>query len=133
MIRDYEEKDKASVNVLGQILKDNFDVEKRNSFENVLVYLLDGEVVGFIEYMKMYEVVEIEYIVVSPEHRRKGIGKSLIIDAISSKDVEKAILEVKKSNIGAIEFYKKLGFSSIRVIKNYYEASEDAIAMEMIK
>ncbi len=133
MIRDYEEKDKASVNALGQTLKDNFDVEKRNAFEKVLVYVLDGEVVGFIEYMKMYEVVEIEYIVVSENSRRKGIGKSLIIDAISSKDVEKAILEVKKSNIGAIEFYKKLGFSSIRVIKNYYEASEDAIAMEMIK
>ncbi len=133
MIRDYEEKDKASVNALGQTLKDNFDVEKRNAFEKVLVYVLDDEVVGFIEYMKMYEVVEIEYIVVSEDNRRKGIGKSLIIDAISSKDVEKAILEVKKSNIGAIEFYKKLGFSSIRVIKNYYEASEDAIAMEMKK
>ncbi len=133
MIRDYEEKDKASVNVLGQTLKDNFDVEKRNSFENVLVYVLDGEIVGFVEYMKMYEVVEIEYIVVSPEYRRKGIGKSLIIDAISSEDTLKAILEVKKSNTGAIEFYKKLGFNSVRIIKNYYEASEDAIAMEVVK
>ncbi len=133
MIREYEPKDRVSINALGQTLNDNFDVEKRNSFENVLVYVLDGEIVGFVEYMKMYEVVEIEYIVVSPEYRRKGIGKSLIIDAISSEDTLKAILEVKKSNTGAIEFYKKLGFNSVRIIKNYYEASEDAIAMEVVK
>lgn len=132
MIRDYETKDKESVNTLGQVLKENFDIEKRNSFEKVLVYVLDGEVVGFIEYMKMYEVVEIEYIVVSENKRRMGIGKSLIQEAINSQDVEKAILEVKMSNTSAIEFYKKLGFNSIRVIKNYYEA-EDAIAMEVIK
>ncbi len=133
MIRDYEEKDTTSVNTLGQVLKDDFDVKKRNSFEKVLVYVLGGEIVGFIEYMKMYEIVEIEYIVVSPEYRRRGIGKSLIIDAISSEDTLKAILEVKKSNTGAIEFYKKLGFNSLRIIKNYYLRGEDAIAMEVVK
>jgi len=132
MIREYEAKDKESVNTLGQILKDNFDVEKRNSFEKVLVYVLDGQIVGFIEYMKMYEVVEIEYIVVSENKRRMGIGRSLIQEAINNQDVEKVILEVKTSNTSAIEFYKRLGFNNIRVIKNYYEA-EDAIAMEVIK
>jgi len=39
------------------------------------------------------------------------------------------ILQVRKSNKGAIEFYKKLGFKVKKEIRNYYMDGEDAILM----
>ncbi len=132
MIREYTNEDKELVNALGRTLKEDFDIDNRNELESVLVYILDDLLVGFIEYMKIYETIEIEYIVVNKVYQRKGIGKSLVLEIFKDDKIEKSILEVKKSNIAAINFYKSLGFNSVRIIKNYY-GDEDAIAMEMKK
>jgi N-terminal acetyltransferase B complex catalytic subunit len=77
---------------------------------------------------------------VAPEARRLGIGKilteqlELVADANDSWFVD---LFVRRSNERAITFYKNMGYSVFRVVKDYYgdhatdptQSSEDAFDM----
>ena len=61
---------------------------------------------------------------VSPELRRKGV------EASSKRGTRAVILEVRKHNDPALNFYQKLGFRRIDVIRNYYNDGEDAYQMQ---
>ncbi len=73
-------------------------------------------------------------IAVLPEHHRKGIGNQLIKEATRAMVYYKAkecYLEVRESNLPAIELYKKLGFEVVRSIRNYYADGENAYVMSL--
>ena len=104
---------------------------------------MDGEVVGyvmtriewglgFIERM-LTKRAHIISIAVLEGYRRRGIGRALMVEAMSaSKYVYKAremYLEVRISNIPAISLYEKLGFKKVKVIPFYYRDGEDAYVM----
>lgn len=60
---------------------------------------------------------------VAPEARRLGIGKVLTEQLELAANVSNAWfvdLFVRKSNTRAITFYKQLGYSVFRVVKDYY-------------
>ena len=72
-------------------------------------------------------------ITVSKEMQYKGIG-SLMLSTVIKKNSEAGIkhffLEVRTSNIAAINLYKKFGFKIFMLRKNYYEDDgEDALCM----
>ena len=46
----------------------------------------------------------------------------------NSENIQNITLEVRKSNINAINFYKKHGFEEVATRENYY-GSEDGILM----
>ena len=62
--------------------------------------------------------------------RRKGIGASLLQEAIAHCAGKPLLLEVRVSNVGAQEFYLALGFNFIGRAKGYYHDGEDALLME---
>ena len=62
--------------------------------------------------------------------RRKGIGTSLLQEAIAHCVGKPLLLEVRVSNVGAQEFYLALGFNFIGRAKGYYHDGEDALLME---
>lgn len=77
---------------------------------------------------------------VAPEARRLGIGKILAEQLEAAADANEAWfvdLFVRRSNIRAIAFYRRLGYSVFRVVKDYYgdhatdpaQTSEDAFDM----
>lgn len=77
---------------------------------------------------------------VAPEARRQGIGKILVEQLEAAADAHNAWfmdLFVRSSNSKAIAFYKELGYSVFRVVKDYYgehatdpdKDSEDAFDM----
>ncbi|ORY71739.1 acetyltransferase [Pseudomassariella vexata] len=60
---------------------------------------------------------------VAPEARRTGIGKILTAQLEAAADVGDAYfvdLFVRRSNTRAINFYKSLGYTVFRVVKDYY-------------
>ena len=60
---------------------------------------------------------------VAPEARRLGIGKILTEQLEAAADVHNAWfmdLFVRRSNIRAINFYRGMGYSVYRVVKDYY-------------
>ncbi|MHA1199403.1 MAG: GNAT family N-acetyltransferase [Candidatus Heimdallarchaeaceae archaeon] len=72
-------------------------------------------------------------IAVLPENRRKGLGVKIMrygMQKLIENNVETLYLEVRVSNIAAIEMYKKLGFYVKREFKNYYRDGESAFVLE---
>jgi ribosomal protein S18 acetylase RimI-like enzyme len=69
---------------------------------------------------------------VSLPHRRKGIGSALtrrLLDKASQHSLREIFLTVATDNNAAISLYKELGFSTVKVERNYYVQNEDRIIM----
>jgi|Deesub1362A_J573_1020465.scaffolds.fasta_scaffold04705_3 ribosomal-protein-alanine N-acetyltransferase len=86
----------------------------------------DGKIIGYV--MADEERNLIVSIAVHPDYRRKGYGKMLMEHVLKFMK-GKVILQVRKSNEAAINFYKKLGFRRVGEIRKYYIDGEDAILM----
>lgn len=71
-------------------------------------------------------------VAVMPDFRNLGIGNSLVEQALSALSVHNAdecYLEVRLSNMEAINLYKKMGFEIVRTIPHYYFDGFDAYVM----
>lgn len=98
-----------------------------------LVALKDDEVIGYAGVWVILDEGHITNIAVHPEFRGIGVA-SLILDSLigacKDKSVEHMTLEVRKSNIAAINLYKNFGFIEEGIRKKYYaDNGEDALIM----
>ena len=112
-------------------LLSNFDYKiSEKSFDNVFfksfIYY-DKGIKGIIIYSLLYDRVEIEYIIVDNDYRQCGIGTKLL-KKIEEENIKNITLEVRESNLTAINFYKKNGFRIETIRKNYY-GSENGYLM----
>jgi ribosomal-protein-alanine N-acetyltransferase len=110
-----------------------------DSYTSSYVAEIDDEngvpkIVGFVIFHITAEISEIYNIAVEAAHARSGIGKQLMlaaIDASRSQRARKVMLEVRKSNTPAINFYLGFNFRISGERKNYYSNPlEDAYVME---
>ena len=90
-------------------------------------------IVGYAGLWKVLDEGHITNIAVHPETRRMGVGSKLL-EHIVKFSVEQEIfsltLEVRKSNIPALELYKKFEFKEAGIRKAYYsDNNEDAVIM----
>ena len=72
-------------------------------------------------------------IAVLPQYRRQGLGEEIMkygIKKLIEQNVNTIYLEVRVSNVAAVEMYKKLGFYIKREFKEYYRDGESAFVME---
>jgi ribosomal-protein-alanine N-acetyltransferase len=92
-------------------------------------------IVGFVIFHVAADVSEIYNIAVESGYARAGIGKQLMAAAIhesAKRKARKVILEVRKSNNPAINFYLGFDFTICGERKNYYSNPiEDAYVMEL--
>lgn len=127
MIRELNKEDFLSVN---ELLKEfNYEINEEsfeNEFYNVWVYIKNG-IKGVLVFQKIYDRVEIDYIIVDKKSRKLGIGTKFI-NKLTNLDIKNITLEVRESNKIAIEFYKKNKFEIAAVRKNYY-GSEHGLLM----
>ena len=93
----------------------------------------NGQVVGFIAAVESEKrVARILMLAVLPEHRQRSHGSQLLRkleDRCRSGAFQAIRLEVRKSNVAAISFYERRGFSVVGDIKNFYLNGEDAYQM----
>jgi len=91
------------------------------------------EVVGYAGVMISFEDAHVTTIAVDPEWHRRGIATRLMVALARESLVRGArnlTLEVRMSNKGAQEMYRRFGFGPVGVRKNYYqESNEDALVM----
>ena len=92
-------------------------------------------IVGFVIFHIAADVSEIYNIAVESGHARGGIGKQLMVAAIEEsgrRKAHKVVLEVRKSNNPAINFYLGFDFRISGDRKQYYSnPAEDAYVMEL--
>jgi len=94
-----------------------------------------GKVVSYIlGYAKPNKSGSIKTLAVAPNFRRRGIGKELvnfIIQRLKEKNVKEFFLHTRTKNREARSFYKKLGFSIIKIVKKYYRNGDDDYSMKL--
>ena len=90
-----------------------------------------GVLVAYAAFSVIAGEMEILNIATHPFHRRKGMAKKLMAEVLGicrAERVEVGFLEVRRSNIGAIDLYEKFGFIQVGTRKNYYpDNNEDAL------
>ena len=138
MVSKIREKDEKSFDKLGSLIDKDFI--KYNDFSNIMDvdssidsfgYYDDDVLVGFIEFSKSFESVDIIDIVVEPTYRRKGIATKLLNHLIdNNRDVDSIFLEVRDDNKDAIEFYLVNNFEVINKREAYYKDGVDALIMK---
>ncbi len=91
------------------------------------------QVVGYLVAFIRGPEFHIANVAVRSEHRRLGIGKSLLSQALKDgkeKNCTTAVLDVRESNLGAIRLYSSFGFELAGRRPHYYRLPpEDALVM----
>lgn len=123
--------------VLEAIAKDCFGLsawsqnqylQRIESERSLVVGLFEPQLCGYAVYSQVLDEAELLQIAIAPRHRKHGYAQQLLNYAhayLQSTDVTRIMLEVRASNQAAINLYRKYGFASDGVRKNYYPLGPD--------
>ncbi len=111
-----------------------YELEHKDTILKVAVF--NNQIVGYVCVRTILDVTHILNLAVLPEFRRRGIGSTLLREALNElrqlKPYVNITLEVRESNTAAIKLYEKFGFKIIGQRIGYYEKPhEDALIMSL--
>lgn len=114
----------------------------RNAFQNELtenklahyfVGRADDEIVAYGGLWVILEDAHITTVAVKPSHQRKRFGERVLVHLLDEAIERGACwvtLEVRESNLGAQELYRKYGFTVVNTRRGYYsDNDENALVM----
>jgi len=101
----------------------------------IVLYIQEdnGDISGLLTAYTATGEADITNVAVNPQFRCRGYASGLIsaLESIIPGDTENIFLEVRESNINAVNLYIKSGFEQIAVRKRFYSKPvEDAIIMK---
>ena len=111
----------------------SFQVELRNAAAKCRVARGSEGVEGFLVAWHLPGESQVAELGVRPDRRRRGLGRSLLRDAVGearSRGASVVTLEVRAENEAGIKLYESEGFAVVGRRPKYYEDREDAILME---
>ena len=118
----------------------------KNWHETSCVAEIDGKVVGYIITRvekgslspwrpRNKSRAHVISVAVSPDYRRRGVGEQMMEYTLKRVEeignIDKITLEVRVSNIAAINMYKKLNYVADKILSHYYSDGEDAYLMQL--
>ncbi len=109
-----------------------FRQELRNERVEVMGARFLNHLLGYVVLWHGFRETHIMNIAVHPHFRRRGIGSMLLEYAINRARMKSDVLllEVRVSNVPAIQLYKRYGFLPIGLRRKYYsDNNEDALVM----
>ncbi len=105
-------------------------------FDNCTRYVvaeMDGEILGYCGIQMVGGEGYITNVAVKPQHRKQGIGIKILeflLNFSRTEGLEFVTLEVRESNLPAINLYKKMGFGEVGKRPNFYrDPKEDALLL----
>ena len=113
-------------------LSDSTYSQIENAILKGQIYILkeEGRFTAYMEYLDLgnheYEILQIA---VAKAHRKSGYGKRLWENFLENYKAKKVYLEVHEKNIGALSFYRGLGFVKDAIRENYYKDGGSAVLM----
>jgi ribosomal-protein-alanine N-acetyltransferase len=141
-IRKFHPSDMFSVIKLSsETLSENYNPNLFNYFyetfpNGFLVCEFNHKIIGFLVGVKLNdEIAKILMISVSNLYQNRSIGGKLLTTFLSEiilHNIKKVELEVKKTNLKAINFYKRFGFEIVDILKEFYENKDDALIMRLV-
>lgn len=113
--------------------KASFENEYKNEFAYYQCAEDSGKIAGYMGMWRIIDECHITNVAVLPEYRNKGIAGRLIkkmVEICKCSEISAMTLEVRESNMAAINLYKKFGFFTVGKRPNYYiKPVEDALIM----
>lgn len=110
-----------------------FRQEIRSPQSHFFVAFLDETLVGYGGFWLVEDEAHITSITIRDGYRGQGLGRQLtmfILDYAAKVGARLATLEVRESNIPALNLYQDIGFEAVGRRKGYYNhGHEDAIVM----
>jgi ribosomal-protein-alanine N-acetyltransferase len=100
---------------------------------NVAVAVDGATLLGFGIMQYADEEAHLLLLAVDPRHRRKGVGTVLLgwLEAVAREaGIRRVLLECRRDNEGARNFYGSLGFHERRIVRRMYSGVEDGIRLE---
>ncbi len=98
-----------------------------------------GALVGYFMLMEVVDEAHLLNVAVETAHQGRGIGLYLLDKVMACArglSMESVLLEVRPSNLRALQVYERYGFTQIGLRKGYYPAHEgkreDAIVMRYV-
>ncbi len=84
-------------------------------------------------FWSILEEAHITILAVHPQYQRQGMGQALLFSLLKTahdRGLERATLEVRASNLSAINLYQKFGFKTAGRRRRYYQDNdEDALIL----
>jgi ribosomal-protein-alanine N-acetyltransferase len=117
--------------------EENFRFELSKPYSHFLVMTddeTDNQIAGYIIYWVLFDECQILNVVVDLPFRGTGLAKRMIRQAAQTalqKGIKKVSLEVRKSNVAAIQLYQNLKFVIVHVRRGFYSNGEDAYQMTL--
>ena len=105
---------------------------KENPVNTMYVLEEENKVIGYLDFWITFDSATVCQIAIRKDYQGRHLSDLLMqemIDDCYAKHVINITLEVRKSNIKAINLYKKFGFKEVVVKPHYYDNGEDAIYM----
>lgn len=109
-----------------------FEGELQASGRLALTAKKRGALVAYLFAMWFFDEMHVNKIAVEEHERRQGIALELMNRCITfarAHGVTSIVLEVRKSNRGAQEFYASLDFEPLYLRPRYYPDGESAVVM----
>ena len=98
-----------------------------------LVVVIDEIIAGYCGYCGVLGEGYIYNVAVKQSFRKQGIGFAMLAELIKqakSRGISSLTLEVRQSNLPAINLYKRLGFAEAGIRKDFYtKPLENAVIM----
>lgn len=115
--------------------EENFRAELIKPYSQFLVLTddeTDSQLAGYLVTWIMFDECEILNLVVDLPYRGRGYAKQMlrkIFNIAVNKGIRKISLDVRKSNMAAIQLYQHFHFAITHVRKGFYGNGEDAYHM----
>ena len=94
----------------------------------------EGRIVGFVVYETPKNRLFISNIAVDPEFQRHNVARQMIQKLVSKMLYQRRhriVIEIRETNLPALQCFRALGFRASTVLKNFYEdQSEDAYVLQ---
>lgn len=110
---------------LNEVYNQYIDTEKLY----IYVAFEHDSLVGVLSIFNILGEVEVLNFCVKKEYQSKGIGQTLFNQMIHLSKPLKIRLEVRETNVRAIQFYTLMGLKKLGIRKDYYGSSENALLM----
>ena len=109
--------------------------ELHNKFARFYVATFNNTVIGYLSCWMVEDTVDIINVVIDKNYQHCGFGQALFFkmeEEAKLNHCTNIMLEVKETNLQAINFYLKQGYEQISIRKNYYQDHSNALMMKKV-
>jgi [ribosomal protein S18]-alanine N-acetyltransferase len=105
----------------------------RGSWSRVAVDTATGSLIGYMVAWVVADETHLANLAVAPGARRRGVAQKMLDDLTAESErrgVRMIVLEVRRSNVAAQTLYRRNGFYTTMIRREYYRDNrEDALVM----